>query len=611
MATELNMPQMGESVTEGTISRWLVKEGDTVERDQPLLEISTDKVDAEVPSPAAGTVLKILRGEGETVAVDELLAQIGEAGEKVADASAQPEAPKAAAEASEAPAEAKAPPAEATAPVAATAAPPAAEKAAADRPAPGSGARVEADGEFDRDLLIIGSGPGGYVAAIRAGQLGLKTAVIERDGRFGGTCTLRGCIPTKALLHSAAVLDEARDAARFGVRIEGEPKLDVDQAHKHKREVVDSSSKGISYLFKKNQVEGIHGHARLTGPHEVEVENNGLRTVYRARNILLATGSVPRELPFAKSDGKRILTSDHILELESVPKRLAVLGSGAVGSEFASMFASWGSEVALIEMLPRLLPIEDADVSKELERAFRKRGIACRTATTLKEVDTSGKSLKLLLEAEGGEQETLETDVLLVAVGRAPVTEGLALDAAGVSTEKGFIPANGTMQTAMPHIYAIGDVVDTPALAHVASHEGLLAVEHMAGGTVHEIDYDRVPSCTYCEPEVGSVGLDEEEAKSRGYDVSVGKFPFSASGKARIVGKTGGFVKVVREKKYDELLGVHVIGPHATDLIAEACVALQLESTTEELFHAMHAHPTLAETVAEAAHVAVGQPVHI
>jgi dihydrolipoamide dehydrogenase len=462
-----------------------------------------------------------------------------------------------------------------------------------------------------RDLVIIGSGPGGYVAAIRAGQLGLNVAVVEKDDRFGGTCTLRGCIPTKALLHTASLLDDARAASTFGVRLSGAPELDVAQAHAHKRKIVDASTKGISYLFKKNNVEGLHGMGRLVGPNEVEVENDGLRTVYEAKHILIATGSVPRELPFARSNGRSILTSDHILELEKVPRSIAVLGSGAVGCEFASIFSSWGSEVRLIEMLPRLLPIEDEEVSKELERAFRKRKIDCRTSTKLQEVESLEDGVRLRLEGDDGKQETLEAELLLIAVGRAPVTEKLGLAEVGVTTEKGFIPVNSMMQTAVPHIYAIGDVIDTPMLAHVATAEALVAVEHMAGAQARPLHYERVPSCTYCEPEVASVGLTESTARDRGYEVGVGKFPFSALGKARILGKTTGFTKIVRETQYDEVLGVHIIGAHATDLIAEACAALQLEATTEEILHTIHAHPTLSESVGEAAHVALGMPIHI
>ncbi len=459
------------------------------------------------------------------------------------------------------------------------------------------------------DLIIIGSGPGGYVAGIRAGQLGLKVAVVEKDPKFGGTCGLRGCIPTKALLHTAAVLDDIRDAGDLGIQI-AEPTLDIVKAQDRKQKVVDANAKGIDFLFKKNKVTGLRGVGRITGPHEVEVESKDGKTSYGAKFIMIATGSVPRDIPIAPADGERILSSDHILELKQVPGSLAVLGAGAVGTEFASIYASFGSKVTLIEMLPRVLPIEDEEVSAELQRALRKRGLEVLTGAKLSSVERTESGLKLNLE--GGKKNVVEADMLLVAIGRRPVTENLGLEALGIELERGYVKVDlATMQTAVPHIYAVGDVINTPWLAHVASSEGILAVEHMAGLKPRPINYDRVPSCTYCEPEVASVGLTEAKARERGYDVQTGKFPLSALGKARILGKTAGFVKVVREKKYDELLGVHIVGVHATDLIAEACVALQMEGTDEELFRTMHAHPTLSEAVMEAAHAAHGQAIHI
>ena len=459
------------------------------------------------------------------------------------------------------------------------------------------------------DLIIIGSGPGGYVAGIRAGQLGLKAAVVEKDPKFGGTCGLRGCIPTKALLHTAAVLDDIRDAGELGVQV-AEPTLDIVKAQDRKQKVVDANAKGIDFLFKKNKVTGLRGVGRITGPHEVEVEGKDGKQSYGAKFIMIATGSVPRDIPIAPADGERILNSDHILELKQVPGSLAVLGAGAVGTEFASIYASFGSKVTLIEMLPRCLPIEDEEVSAELQRALRKRGLEVMTGAKLASVERTESGLKLNLE--GGKKNVVEADMLLVAIGRRPVTENLGLEALGIELERGYVKVDlATMQTAVPHIYAVGDVINTPWLAHVASAEGILAVEHMAGQKVRPINYDRVPSCTYCEPEVASVGLTEAKARERGYDVQTGKFPLSALGKARILGKTAGFVKVVREKKYDELLGIHIIGVHATDLIAEACVALQMEGTDEELFRTMHAHPTLSEAVMEAAHAAHGQAIHI
>lgn len=446
------------------------------------------------------------------------------------------------------------------------------------------------------------------MAAIRAGQLGLKVALVEKDTRVGGTCTLRGCIPTKALLHTAALLDEIRHAADFGIT-GADPRLDILKAQAYKNGVVDKNTKGIEFLLKKNKCETLPGFGRLVGPHEVEVEGAAGKNVHRARHILIATGSVPREIGMAPTDGKAILNSDHILELERVPKSLVVLGAGAVGTEFASIFASFGSAVTLVEMLPRILPIEDEEVSAELERALKKRGIKVLAGTAMTAVEKFDGGARVQLD-KAGKASTVEAEVLLVAIGRKPVTEGLGLEALGIRVERGYIQVNEWMQTAVPHVYAIGDVVPTPWLAHVASSEGILAVEHLAGQAARPLDYDRVPSCTYCEPEVGSVGLTEAKARERGYDVGTGKFAFTALGKARILGKTAGFVKIVRDQKYDEVLGVHIVGAHATDLIAEACVALQSEMTTEELVRTMHAHPTLSEAVMEAAHAAVGHAIH-
>ncbi len=587
MATEVVMPQMGESIAEGTITKWLARVGDTVTRDQPLFEISTDKVDAEIPSPAAGVLLEIRHQVGETVQVQKVVALIGAAGEaaaKVVPAAAVPP------------------------PIAVR--PPSATPPAVAAPAPAvAPLSALTEGSFDYDLVIVGSGPGGYVAAIRAGQLGLKVACVERDPKFGGTCTHRGCIPTKALLHSAEVLDGIRHAGDFGVEVAA-PTLDIAKTHAYKRDIVDKSAKGIEFLFKKNKVEGVKGHGRLLDPHAVEVTApDGSTRTLSTRFVMIATGSVPRQLRIAETDGERILNSDHVLELERVPKSIVVLGAGAVGTEFASIYRSFGSEVTLVEMLPRVLPIEDDEVSKEVERQLKKRGIKVMTSTQLVAVEATATGVKIRLKQKDMEAP-MEAEMLLVAVGRAPVTEELGLERVGLTTDRGYVPVNGTMQTAVPNIYAVGDVVDTPWLAHIASAEGILAVEQMAGLAVKPLNYDLTPSCTYCDPEVGSVGLTEAKARERGHDVAVGKFPFSASGKARILGQASGFVKIVRDRRYDEILGVHIVGPHATDLIAEACVALKLEATAEELFRTIHAHPTLAEAVMEAAHASHGAAIH-
>ena len=460
------------------------------------------------------------------------------------------------------------------------------------------------------DLIVLGSGPGGYVAAIRAAQLGLSTAVVEKDPKFGGTCLHRGCIPTKALLHTASTLDEIRHAGRLGIEV-GDPVVDMRQTQAYKEKVVTKNAKGIEFLFKKNKVDGIHGFGTLVGPNKIEVQRGGVAETYEAKHILIATGSVPREIPVAPTDGERIINSDHALQQERIPKSLVVLGAGAVGTEFASIFRSFGcEEVTLVEMMPRLLPVEDEDVSMELEKIFRKRGIKSLIETKLVEVTKTDSGVHLKLDRAGQDDE-LEAEQLLVAVGRAPVSSGIGLEKHGVNIERGYIEVDEFMRTSVPHIYAIGDVVDTPWLAHVASAEGILAVEHMAGyAGARPVNYDLVPGCTYCDPEVASVGLTEAQAKERGYDVSVGKFPFSALGKAGILQRPEGFVKVVRETKYDELLGVHIIGAHATDLIGEACVALNVETTNEELIRTMHAHPTLSEAVMEAAHAATGHAIH-
>jgi dihydrolipoamide dehydrogenase len=460
------------------------------------------------------------------------------------------------------------------------------------------------------DLIIIGSGPGGYVAAIRAAQLGLSVAVVEKDSKLGGTCLHRGCIPTKALLHTAGLLEETRRSSEFGVDA-GEPTLNLEATRGFKDRVVEKNAKGVEFLFKKNGIQGYHGRGRLVSRHEVEVVSGAGSQTLWGKHVMVATGSVPSEISAARTDGQRILNSDHILQLPRVPSSLVVLGAGAVGTEFASIFSAFGSQVILVEMLPRLLPLEDEEISKQLQRSFRKRKIKALTDTRLLSSESTDAGVRLVLEKEGGERQELTTDMLLVAVGRAPVTEDLGLSELGIGLDRGYVEVNEFMQTSVPHIYAIGDVVRTPWLAHVASAEGILAVEHMAGESARPLNYDLVPAVTYCDPEVGSVGLTEAQARERGHDVACGKFPFTALAKAAILGKTEGFVKVVRETRYDELLGVHIIGPHATDLIAEACVALQIESTTEELFRTIHAHPTLSEALAEAAHAAVGHAIHI
>jgi dihydrolipoamide dehydrogenase len=463
------------------------------------------------------------------------------------------------------------------------------------------------------DVVIIGSGPGGYVAAIRAGQLGLKTAIIEKDPKLGGTCLHRGCIPTKAMLFSAELLDRAREAERFGLRI---PSADpeIAQIHTYKDGVVTKNANGVEFLMRKNKVTWLKGLGKLVGPGRISVVAEGqAETVVETKHVILATGSTTKSLPGLDFDGKAILSSDHILKIDRIPKRMAVLGAGAVGVEFASAFRSYGTEVSIIEVLPSLLPIEDEDCGKELLKSFRRRKIDCYLGSKLEKLERVDKGVKLTVASSDGKVQQLEADFLLSAVGRRPVTDGVGLDRTRIKPDaRGFIQVDGMMQTSEPGIYAIGDIVaNTPMLAHVASAEGIVAVEHIAGLSPKPLNYDQMPSCTYCSPQVATVGLSEKKAKERGYTVKTGVFPFSALPKAGVLLQREGMAKIVADAKYDEFLGIHMVGPEVTDLVAEAGVALKLESTVEEIAHTVHAHPTLSEIVGEAAHATLGMPIHI
>jgi dihydrolipoamide dehydrogenase len=453
------------------------------------------------------------------------------------------------------------------------------------------------------DVTIIGAGPGGYVAAVRCSQLGLKTAIVEKDTRLGGTCLLRGCIPTKALLESAHLYDKMRESAKYGIATAGVT-LDFGGVQKFRAKVVDTNSKGVNFLMRKNKVDVLSGHGRLAGPGKVSVTAaDGTVTTVETRHVILATGSACADLPFIQMDHVRTVNSDDILEIKEVPKKLIIMGAGAVGSEFASVYRSFGAEVVLIEFMDFLLPIEDEDISKELDRVYRKRGIDVRLSTKVTKVDLVEGGVKVSVEPKaGGATEVIDGSMLLVAVGRRPLTDDVGLAGTQITRDKrGCIDIDEYCRTAEPNVYAIGDIVAHPWLAHVASHQGVQVAELIAGKHVHPINYGHVPNCTYCEPEVASVGLTERKAREAGYDVKVGSFPLSANGKARIMGADGGLVKFVADARYDQLLGVHIIGPKATELISEAVVALQLESTVEELLHAIHPHPTLAEAMGEAA----------
>ena len=462
--------------------------------------------------------------------------------------------------------------------------------------------------EQQYDIVVIGSGPGGYVAGIRAGQLGLKVAVIEKDPFLGGTCGHRGCIPTKALLENADIYQKVQKAKEFGITV-GDIQLDFKVGQDRKQAIVDKNAKGIEFLFKKNKVDRITGFGKLAGKGVVEVTGEGGAQRLNAKNIILAMGSVPKDLPHIKADGKRILNSDHILKLAAVPKSMLVIGAGAVGCEFASIFSRFGTKVTIVEVLPYLLPIEDEEISKEFTRMFKKKGVDVYTGAKVLSCEVTETGVKSVVESNG-KQQTIETELVLSATGRRALIENCGLEGTRVKVDRGMVQVDPYMRTGEPNVYAIGDIVPTPALAHCASAEGILTVETIAGLKARPLNYDHIPNATYSDPEVASVGLTEKKAKEKGYDVKIGKFPFTANSKARILGESGGLIKIVSEKKYDELLGVHIVGPKATELIAEACAALELEATAESIAKTVHAHPTLSEAMMEAAEDVLGHSIH-
>jgi dihydrolipoamide dehydrogenase len=471
----------------------------------------------------------------------------------------------------------------------------------------------------DYDVIVIGAGTGGYVAAIRAAQLGLTVAVVEKQKALGGTCLNWGCIPTKALLEHAHALKIIRNAKEWGVVLDSggaAPRVDMGQVHARKDRIVSGLTRGVEFLFKKNKVDWIKGTARLTGNGGVDVYEGDAQTLRARREIIVATGSTPRSVPGIQIDRMRIITSDEAIHLKEIPKAIAIMGSGAVGVEFASIFRRFGSEVTVFELLPRIVPVEDAAVSTELDMSLRKQGITTHTGARVTGARVAGDGVDVEAQLPDGKAAKIRVDYLLVATGRGPVTSGLEPERVGLEMDRGYIKVDALYRTSAPGVSAIGDVITLgsgvhPQLAHVSSAEGIVAAERIAGHETRPINYDHVPGCTYCDPEIGSVGLTEQEAQERGYDVRIGTFPFGVLGRAKMAGETEGFVKIVADKKYDEVLGVHMIGLRATELVAEATLALRLESTVEELIRTIHAHPTMAEAVGEAAHATHGAAIHI
>ncbi len=473
--------------------------------------------------------------------------------------------------------------------------------------------------EATYDVAIIGSGPAGYTSAIRAGQWGLKTCLIEKDNKLGGTCLHVGCIPTKALLFNAEIWDYVKSAKDFGIEGVNTPKLNWAAVQQRKSKIVQKHAKGLEFLMRKNKVDTVEGYGRLAGRAkdgmlsvEVSTEGGGggKTKIIRANNVLLATGSEAKMLPGLEPDSQ-VLTNIEILSLQAVPKSMVIVGAGAVGVEFASIYRSFGTEVTILEALARVVPVEDEEISKELLRAFKKRGINCFTGALVKKVDKMKTGISVAFAVEGKEQ-SIEAEKILIAVGRAPRTDTLGLEKTKIKPERGFIKTNEWMQTDEPGVYAIGDIVaGMPQLAHAGSMQGLVAVAKIAGKPARPVSRNRIPSCTYCEPQIGSVGLTEAAAKERGGEIKVGKFPFSANSKASILGAHEGFIKVVSDARYGEILGVHIIGPSATELIAEAVTAMELEATADDLMFTIHAHPTLSEAMLDATNSVYGLAINV
>jgi dihydrolipoamide dehydrogenase len=464
------------------------------------------------------------------------------------------------------------------------------------------------------DIAIIGSGPAGYTGAIRAGQYGLKTALIEKDGFLGGTCLHVGCIPTKALLFNAELWDHLKEAKEFGIDGVDARKLNWAAIQDRKGKIVAKHAKGLEFLMKKNKVETINGYGKLTGPaqngiHTVEITKGGKSSQLKAKNVILATGSEARLIPGLEVSD-RILTNIEILSLKEIPKSLVIVGAGAVGVEFASIYRSFDCEVTIVEMLPRLVPVEDEEVSKELARVYRKRGINFYTGARVEKVEKSKTGVGVTITVDG-KQHKIEAEKILIAIGRKPRTQNIGLERTKIKPEREFIKTDSWMQTSEPGVYAVGDIVlGTPQLAHVGAMEALVAVAKIAGKTAKPINRERIPGATYCHPEIGSVGLTETQAREAGYNVKTGKFPFSANSRASIVGQHEGFIKIVSDSDYGEILGVHIIGPQATELIAEAVAAMEMEATVEDLMWTIHAHPTLAEAMLDASNSVYGMAIN-
>ncbi|MCQ8279194.1 dihydrolipoyl dehydrogenase [Acetobacteraceae bacterium KSS8] len=587
MPTEIKVPTLGESVSSATIARWLKQPGEAIAADEAVVELETDKVSVEVSAPEAGTLGAHRVAEGDEVEVGAVLTTV-EAGSGAAAAPA----------AAPAKAPAKAEPASSGSPAKPN--PPAPTGAPAAEPS--------AVGDTDYDVIVIGAGPGGYVCAIRAAQLGMKVACVEKRATLGGTCLNIGCIPSKALLQSSESFHEAKHGMADHGIVLGEVKLDLARMHARKQEVVAANTKGVEFLFKKNNVTWLKGAGRITAPHTVEVDGKSVT----AKHVIIATGSDSTSLPGIEIDEKRVVSSTGALELDAVPETMIVIGGGVIGLELGSVWSRLGAKVTVVEFLDRLVPGIDGEVAKSFQRVLGKQGLQFKLGHKVTKVDTAGEKARVTIEkAAGGNAETVDADIVLVAVGRRPVTDGLGLQELGVELSKrGQVVVDKHYRTNVAGLYAIGDVIDGPMLAHKAEDEGVALAEMLAGQAGH-VNYGVIPAVVYTWPEVAGVGRIEEDLKADGVEYVVGKFPFSANGRARAMNATDGFVKILADKKTDRLLGAHILGPDAGTLIAELATAMEFGASAEDVARICHAHPTLSEAVKEAALDADKRALHI
>jgi len=609
MPADITMPQLSDTMTEGTVVKWHKKEGDKIKAGEKIADVETDKAVMEMEAFDSGTLAAILVQEGGKVAVGATLAVIATGSEKPEDvkksaggASAGAAAPKAA-PAPAAPSATAAP----AKPQAAAAPAPAAPKPAAPAPAPSALAKK---GSYNFDILVIGGGPAGYAAAIRAGQLKKRVLCVEKEN-LGGTCLNWGCIPTKALLEDGAFVAKMRnEAGHRGITFDNF-KVDFSKPIARSRAIADKLSKGIAHLFRKYEVKSEFGTGKIIAPNTVEITGKEGKKTVTAEHIVIATGARTRPLPGADFDGKKIITSREAMTLPTQPKRLAIIGAGAIGCEFADFYSNMGTEVEIVEMMDHLLPIEDEDCSILLERLYTKRGIKLHLKSKTDKVEKTDKGVKLSVTGPKG-AVTIEADLVLVAVGVLGNVEGIADEKLGLEIFKNSIKTEpGTFKTNLENVWACGDVIGPPWLAHVAHHEAVQCIDRIVGLHVEPIDYKQIPGCTYTHPQVASMGYTEKKAREAGYEIKIGKFPFMASGRALASGETDGFVKLIFEKKYGELLGVHMIGENVTELLAELVLARKLEATDVEILEAMHPHPTISEAVMEAAAAADGRAIHI